>query len=152
MSEIKFQTMKHIENVRNFLGLVIKELLNRGSLHDQSKLESPEAETFEEYTPKLKKMTYGSNEYKKALKEMTPCLEHHYANNRHHPEHFNNDVSKMNIIDIIEMLCDWKAATLRHNDGDIYKSIQINKERFNLSEQLTDILINTAKWLEKEGK
>lgn len=43
MSESKFKTMRHIETVRNYLGYVIKEFVDRSISHDQSKLESPEA-------------------------------------------------------------------------------------------------------------
>lgn len=45
---------------------------------------------------------------------------------------------------LVEMFFDWKAASERHADGDIFKSIEINKERFGLSEQLAEILKNTA--------
>ena len=51
----------------------------------------------------------------------------------------------MTIIDLIEMLCDWKAATMRHNDGNIRKSIEINAKRFNIDSQLTKMLENTVK-------
>ena len=44
----------------------------------------------------------------------------------------------------VEMICDWKAAGERHKDGSIVRSIQMNTERFKLSEQLVDILYNTA--------
>ena len=75
---------------------------------------------------------------------MKPALDHHYANNRHHPEHFENGISDMNLIDLIEMICDWKSATARHSDGDIKRSIIINTNRFKLSDQLAKILSNTA--------
>jgi len=52
-------------------------------------------------------------------------------------------IEYMNLIDIIEMLCDWKAATKRHNDGDIKKSIEINQKRFGYSDELKSILLNT---------
>ena len=151
MSENKFKTMRHIETVRNIIGVVINDLMYRCTVHDQSKLQAPEVEVFEEYTPKLRDLTYGSDEYKEALVGMKPALDHHYAHNSHHPEYFDGDVSNMTLLDIIEMLCDWKAATLRHNDGDIFKSIDINKDRFGLSDQLTDILRNTAEWLEEQN-
>jgi hypothetical protein len=50
----------------------------------------------------------------------------------------------MDLYDIIEMFLDWKAATERHADGDILKSIEINKGRFKMSEQLYEIFLNTA--------
>jgi hypothetical protein len=120
-------------------------LLNRAREHDQSKLSDPELSTFVEMTPKLAASTYGSDEYKKFLAEMKPTLDHHYAKNSHHPEHHKDGINDMTIIDLIEMLCDWKAATMRHNDGNIRKSIEINAKRFNIDSQLTKILENTVK-------
>ena len=72
-------------------------------------------------------------------------LDHHYKHNPHHPEHHEAGVNGMTLIDLVEMFCDWLAAVERHADGDIFKSIEINTKRFNLSQQLVDILINTAK-------
>lgn len=137
-------TFRHIERVRNLLGEMVVELLNRAALHDQSKLMPPEVSMFAEYTAKLATCTYGSDEYKGYLKAMGPALAHHYANNRHHPEHFKNGVDDMNLIDVLEMLCDWKAASERHNDGNIRTSIEKNADRFGLSPQLVQILENTA--------
>lgn len=139
-----FETFRHIERVRNLLNLMVAELLRRGELHDQSKLASPEVEVFAEFTPKLAGSTYGSEEYEGFRQDMKPALDHHYANNRHHPEHFKGGVNDMTLIDVLEMLCDWKAASERHNDGNIRKSIEKNADRFGLSPQLVRILENTA--------
>jgi hypothetical protein len=144
-----FETLQHISHVRDFLGIGVCDIIIRAKEHDQTKLQEPELSIFIEYTPKLAQSTYGSEEYKQFLKEMKPALDHHYAENRHHPEYFPNGVNDMNLIDLLEMLCDWKAATLRHNNGDIKKSIEINKQRFGLSEQLVAILHNTIKMLER---
>lgn len=142
--DCKRDTLEHINQVRRQLNRIIVELEERGRIHDKSKLESPELEIFTEYTPKLAKSTYGSDEYKKFLKGMKSGLDHHYANNSHHPEHHENGIKGMNILDIVEMLCDWKAATLRHNDGDIRKSIEINQERFGYSDDLKEIFLNSV--------
>lgn len=56
----------------------------------------------------------------------------------------NSPMNDMNLLDVVEMLCDWKAASERHNDGNIRKSITINANRFNMSPQLVKILENTA--------
>lgn len=173
----KEQTRQHIYNVGIKLDKVILELVDRKQSHDKSKLEEPEVSIFDIYTEKLKGSTYGSDEYKQFLVDMKPALDHHYANNRHHPEHFKNyncngchkdfkakrpdycdvcgysqmqeesDISQMNLIDIIEMFCDWKAASERHDDGDIFKSIEINQKRFGYSSDVKSILINTALFL-----
>ena len=139
-----FETMRHIQEVQRFLHRFVQELLERADKHDQSKLASPEVEMFAEFTPKLAKSTYGSAEYEGFRKAMGEALTHHYAKNRHHPEHFRDGVNDMNLIDLVEMLCDWKAASMRHNDGNIRRSIEVNADRFKLSPQLVRILENTA--------
>jgi hypothetical protein len=147
IKECRKETQKHINNVRNILNKWSKELMQRGKLHDKSKLESPEIEIFCEYTPKLANSTYGSEEYKGFLKEMQVALNHHYRMNKHHPEYFKNGIQGMTLIDIMELLADWKSATLRHNDGDLIRSINFNQERFKYSDDLKQIFLNTAKLL-----
>jgi hypothetical protein len=137
-------TLKHIRRVQELLSMIANALVQRGIHHDTSKLEDPEKAIFDEYTPKLKDSTYGSDEYKGYLEEMKVALDHHYSHNSHHPEYYFMGVSGMSLLDVIEMFCDWKAATERHADGDISKSIEINKERFEMSDQLADIFKNTV--------
>jgi hypothetical protein len=139
------ETCKHIERVRELMTLVSDRLIERAKKHDGSKLEPHEKEIFDIYTPKLKGTTYGSDEYKEYLTEMDVALKHHYANNRHHPEHFLDGINEMNLIDLIEMLCDWKAATERHANGSISDSLIINKERFGIDNQLSQVLKTTCR-------
>jgi hypothetical protein len=145
-------TWRHIWTVQNLLRQVIRDLLDRQREHDQSKLEEPELSLFNEYTPKLKGSTYGSEEYEGFRKGMGPALDHHYANNRHHPEFFNEGIIGMNLVDLLEMLADWKAATLRHDNGDLRKSIEINQKRFGYGDEIKRALLNTADdmgWLDE---
>jgi Family of unknown function (DUF5662) len=137
-------TLFHSQRVGELMVQVVKEALDRSTCHDRSKTEAPEVEVFDEFTPKLKASTYGSTEYKGYLEAMGEGLQHHYANNRHHPEHFENGVNDMTLVDLIEMLADWKAASERHDDGDLARSLDIQRERFGLSDQLVGILRNTA--------
>lgn len=137
-------TLDHIGTVQKVLGIFIQNLGKRGIVHDKSKLRSPEKELFDEYTPKLKKLTYGSEEYKESLTALKPALDHHYSVNSHHPEHYENGIDGMDLLDLIEMLSDWKAATMRHEDGDIIKSLEVNRERFKMSDQLYNIFKNTV--------
>lgn len=141
-------TLKHIKRVSELLtGTACVELIERANRHDNSKLKSPEKELYDELTPRLSGLTYGSPEYIDNLKDLQVALNHHYANNPHHPQYYEDGISGMNLFDLIEMFFDWKAATERHEDGNIMKSIDFNKERFNMSDQLTQIFINTAKEL-----
>lgn len=151
ITDQRFKTMRHIEAVRNHINACVVELLRRAEQHDQSKLQGVEREAFDEFTPKLRGVTYNSPEYKKCMAEMAPAIKHHYAHNRHHPEHHKNGIKEMNLIDILEMLCDWKASSMRHNDGNILKSIEVNQERFGYSEDLRIIMENTAKWIDDQS-
>lgn len=144
-AECKVDTIKHIEKVRYYIRMITDRLTTRGVNHDKTKLESPEVELFTEYTPRLASTQYGSEEYKESLAGLKPALDHHYANSRHHPEHFNKGIADMNLVDIVEMLCDWKAASERQRDGNLLKSIEQNAQRFGYDDQLKQIFLNTAK-------
>lgn len=147
----KEDTQAHIKRVQELMAICGNIIFDRAMVHDASKLESPEKEIFDEYTPKLKDSVYGSDEYKSFLAGMGGALQHHYQNNSHHPEHYENGIDGMSLFDLIEMVCDWKAAGERHATGSIYKSLEHNKSRFGVSEQLQSILQNTVKEFEKRG-
>lgn len=137
-------TLKHIHLVHNLLTEVAQELDRRGLCHDQSKLESPEKEVFDEFVPKLEKVEYGSEEYYELISQMKPAVMHHNINNRHHPEFHDNGIQGMTIVDLIEMLCDWKAATMRSEPhGNVHKSLDIAFERQRIPQPLYRILKNT---------
>lgn len=145
LADSKLDTIKHIESVRKWIKVVTDKLTQRGIDHDASKLDSPEAECFAEVNEKLAKLTFGSDEYKESLNELQPALKHHYAKNRHHPEHFENGINDMTLIDLVEWLCDCKASTERQHDGNLLISLEKAAERFNIDDQLKQILLNTAK-------
>jgi hypothetical protein len=144
-------TLKHAQRVGELMTQPIRELVDRSVCHDRSKTEDPELAVFNEYTPKLRDSTYGSEKYNGYLAEMQVGLAHHYAGNRHHPEHFEQGIAGMTLVDLIEMLADWRAATERHADGSLVSSLVIQRDRFGISDQLDQILWNTARhfgWLD----
>lgn len=138
-------TRAHIETVRSLVALAVHDLQCRAIVHDDSKLNTPEVEVFNVVTPKLAELTYGSDEYKESLAEMGPALEHHYAVNDHHPEHFENGVSDMTMAQMLEMCCDWTAAARRHT-GDprqVLKSLDHNAVRFGYGEEIKALIERT---------
>lgn len=146
------ETLKHIRRVNDLLIDASHELLLRAKKHDQSKLEEPEKSAFDEATPKLKNLVFGTEEYRESTKAIKPALDHHYAVNSHHPQHYQNGVNGMTLFDLMEMFMDWKAAGERTQNGSIYKSIEINAERFGISKQLKTILLNTADEIEHNNE
>lgn len=155
IAECNEETRKHIALVQHYIKIMTDELTQRGLDHDASKLVAPEVEVFAKNTKKLARLKFQnennelSDEYKASLADLKVALDHHYAVNRHHPEHFANGVEDMTWTDIGEMLADWKAASLRQNNGNLLKSVETNAKRFGIEGTLLKILENTAKDLDK---
>lgn len=141
-------TFNHIRDVQENLLIFCVKLLECGLNHDDSKLLEPEKSIFDKHSQAKVDYSYDSEEYKQCLIDLQVALLHHYKENNHHPEHYENGIDDMNLLEIIEMFCDWMAATKRHTDGNIFKSIEVNTDRFSISPQLAKILVNTAAVLE----
>lgn len=144
------ETYKHVRQVGRNITLFVTELLHRADNHDNSKFNEPELSIFAANTEKLAQTKFGTPEYDALLQETKTAVSHHHSKNRHHPEHWPNGIEDMNLIDLVEMLADWKAATSRMKDGNIRKSIEINAQRYNMSPQLKRIFDNTVREFFKE--
>lgn len=150
------ETQEHIDRVTDFLSRAVINLQRRGLVHDQSKLVEPELSAFNVATPKLAELEYGSEEYKQSLKDLGPALDHHFEHNDHHPEHYSNGVTGMSLMALIEMLCDWRAASerVKQRTDDPKKiasfetGLAYNQQRFGYSDELAQILLNTARELD----
>lgn len=136
--------LEHIKLVNQRLLILVQELIQRSINHDASKLIEPEKTGFDEVKIKLSSCEYGSPEYNKSLEDLKPILQHHYRNNSHHPEHYENGVNDMCLLDLIEMFADWSAASERNQGGSIFDSINKNRSRFKMTDQLAGIFKNTA--------
>jgi hypothetical protein len=141
-------TLRHSLRVGALLTEVIHELVDRCVRHDLSKTEEQELSTYNEFIPRLREATYGTQEYDQLVAAMGEGLRHHYSHNRHHPQHFPDGVNDMTLIDLMELLADWVAATERRPDGgDLAGSMEINRIRSGISDQLWRVLDNTARHL-----
>lgn len=139
------ETQKHIDLVNENGKKFCDKFLERLTHHDASKLEEPEHKYFDKGTPQLQSSTFGEKSYDDAKARIKPGLDHHYANNDHHPEHFGEQgISGMNLYQLLEMWIDWTAAVKRHADGNIFNSLMYNRDRFHIDDQLFSILLNTA--------
>ena len=144
------ETLRHIHRVRDHLNTVIAALLERGRVHDASKFSAVEKPVLDSIYPRLRGLSYGSPPYMALVREAWPGLQHHYRHNSHHPEHYEAGIAGMDLLDLIEMFCDWKAASER-NPGDGVK-IDHNARIYAIAPQLADILANTvARWPEEKA-
>lgn len=142
-------TQEHIGKVQARIAEVQARLDNRADMHDRSKLAEPEKSAYDNLMrfKSSHDMVYGSPDYAEGLKILGPALDHHYAANSHHPQHYENGIAGMSLLDLIEMLCDWKAAGERYKDGSIAQSLAHNRERFGINDQLFSVFENTVKEL-----
>jgi hypothetical protein len=145
--QIKYlqEIRKHVSLVQVFLHIISEDITRRGIVHDDSKFYEPELSGFSENIDNVPNLVYESEEYKKKWEQMKPIIDIHHRNNRHHPEHWLNGVEDMSLLDIIEMLVDWKASSMRYKDGSLKRSVEINCEKYGISPQLKKILLNTVR-------
>lgn len=148
--DVMRETVSHVRRVSALMMQAISGLQTRAIEHDDSKFSEEEFESFAAETPLLKSLSYNTPPYEEARKRLGVALEHHYANNRHHPEFHPNGIQDMDLLDLIEMLADWKAATERHADGSLARSLFQNAKRFKYNNQTAKLLARTAlnlKWI-----
>lgn len=143
MSRFTEDLQKHKDLIKNILYNFSFKLKERADNHDNSKYSNEEKDVFEN-VDNIKREDFNSYEqyfsYTKPL--IQKALDHHYSNNRHHPEHFKNGVEDMNLLDILEMVADWESsASCRGTQLDTNYSFK----RFNIEPQLQKIILNTLK-------
>lgn len=137
-------TYYHKVNICNVICLLfIPELYARADEHDNSKLEEPEKSIYDEFIPKLRTAKYGTPEYEQIKKDMRiKGGDHHNKFNRHHPEYFEKGVSGMNLLDFMEMVCDWFAASLR-SDTSFLDGLDGNVSKYGIPPMMRHIIMNT---------
>lgn len=143
MSNFTNDLHKHRLLLKAVLYNLANQLKERADNHDNSKLDPQEKEIFESID-NIKREDFDSYEeyynYTKPL--VQKALDHHYANNRHHPEHFEHGIEDMNLLDILEMVVDWdSSASCRGTELDTNYSFK----RFKIEPQLQKIILNTLK-------
>lgn len=134
---------EHMRKVGTRMRIVCNELMNRTVIHDESKLSEAEIHRgYEAHWDKIdKKIEWGTPEYDKHCEEFKDIIDLHREVNRHHPEFHDNDIRRMDLIDIMEMFCDWWAA-----GDDIDFSIEHNAKKYGIENSiLHEILKNTAR-------
>ena len=145
--EVLTDILRHISEVAENLEDIIHDLRKRGISHDRTKLEELEFDSFVKTQPKFKKVNYGSKEYQECVEAIKPAIEHHYQSNRHHTGFHKNGFADMNLLDILEMLADWKAASRRNPDLSFKESLPKAFEKYNIPENMQKHIIATLEYL-----
>lgn len=137
----------HVSEVQENLELVASELRQRGFAHDRTKFQDPEFSAFVSTRERFKTANYGTKEYEDVTAAIRPAIDHHYQNNRHHTAFHENGINDMNLIDIFEMLADWKAASRRSPDKDFKDTLNHAFKKYKIDKQLGQLIKNTLKYL-----
>lgn len=132
IEEFDDSNYKHTQDVRNMMYAFADEIKNRASHHDWSKLHEPHRSAFyrdlcntiEDY------MNFDDGEWYKF----------HYNNERHHLlKRCPNDV---NLVDVIEMLCDCVCAGMARS-GEV-RDLEISSEILMAAMKNTVVLCREA--------
>lgn len=136
------EIFKHKKSVKEKLNFLSEELADRAEHHDDSKLKKPEIGWLIEMD-KEPIFKYGTPEYFEKKKKWQKFFDHHYALNRHHPEHFIQGVQGMTLIDLCEYCCDIISYFAEMHPKQAIQTVEQQQSRFGFDEQLTQVLKNT---------
>lgn len=107
------------------------ELLNRCTIHDNSKFSKDEMELLISIKDKDDFMNPNSLLDKEKIK----AIELHWKNNSHHPEYHNN-IYDMTELDLMEMACDCFARSLEYGTDFLEFILIRQNNRFKFPEEV----------------
>lgn len=119
--EYKDYIEEHIKNTKKAWDLVQPKLKGEFALSEKTKntvetlIKSHDASKYseEEFEP-YRQYFYPENDKEKNREIFDKAWQHHYGTNKHHWEHWNGE--KIPLVYILELLCDWKAMSLKFGD------------------------------------
>ena len=128
----------HRAHLASTMGQIRAMIDRRIDEHDLSKLNDDEFAGFARINRVAREHKFGSPEYAEAMQREKPTLDLHFSRNRHHAERPGlmglkaeearglpddatyweaRNAANMTWLDIVEMVCDWRAAQLGYGDN-----------------------------------
>jgi len=145
--EVLTDTLRHMSEVAEKLAEIRADLELRGISHDRSKLTEIEFDAFVLSRPKFKKANYGSKEYDECVEMIRPAVDHHHSTNRHHTSFHKEGFADMNLLDILEMLADWVAASRRSPNLTFKESLPTAFKRYSIPKNMQRHIMLTLEYL-----
>lgn len=127
--------LRHTGMVAAYMRRLAFALLQAAQEHDLSKLTLDEFPGFVEINQTAREHEFGSPGYNASLKACGDVIGLHYARNRHHPEHHARGVDDMNLVDFVEMVADWQAASEVYGKTTFEDGLKVLRTRFGLTGQ-----------------
>lgn len=148
--------LRHIGFVQSALLRVRQELERRGQDHDRSKWSPEEFPGFARINATARQYPYGSEGYKASIRAERPTVEHHQKANSHHPEYHQakmpqlsevDGLSEMGWLDVVEMVCDWWAASQTYGNTPWDEVLSKQRERWQWSPEQWWLIEQVAEFL-----
>lgn len=125
--------LRHQTLVRKYLLQLARSLEARALVHDLSKLQLDEFAGFVEIQQIARQHRIDSPEYRASINNDVVRL--HLSRNSHHPEYHAAGLCDMGLLDLIEMVIDWKAASETYGKSSLTESLPIQRERFKMTDE-----------------
>lgn len=125
--------LRHQVLVRTYLLRLAHRLEERALTHDLSKFQLDEFAGFVKINQIARERPLDSPEYKASTQAEAVRL--HWSRNSHHPEFYPGGISEMSLLDLVEMVIDWWAASETYNQTTLAESLPIQRERFKMTKE-----------------
>lgn len=131
--------LRHVTLLAHAMAHVTGDLEARARIHDLSKLTGAELPGFARLSAAVRGLKYGTQEYRDAMAEHKAVGDAHANGNSHHPEYHlqtcaDRSPTTMGWLDIVEMVCDWWAASRTYGPGgDFRRSVHVGLDRWDWS-------------------
>lgn len=120
------ETNMHKRDVFNNIKAIAERAMEVAQFHDESKYSGEELPLLATKTPE----------------DHDKAMEHHYKVNRHHPEHFQNGINGMCVVDLMEMYSDW-LSDAEEEGADFLQVLEEKQRKYQFSNDLKNIFHNT---------
>lgn len=137
---------RHIMTVQSLVRRLAYQLMLRADTHDLSKFAPDEFGGMIEIDRIADEQGLNSPAYMEALSG--GAIQLHQSRHPHHPEYHSRGIEDMSLLDIVEMVCDWKAANQLRGHPAWGESVQMMADRLNLSSEYLFLINLIAKELE----
>lgn len=130
ISFVKLATISYGIKLCELLNISWFEISNLINEHDRSKYSKEEFDGYRQWF-------YPCSDEEKNRELFDRAWEHHWQNNKHHPEYWGGE--DMPPVYIAEMLLDWEAMSIKFNDNT-YEYYQKEKDKKGFSANTKKIL------------
>ena len=137
--------------VQDKLSTVARELISRGRTHDNSALGSPEIEVYHRFFSEYRKYKIGDPRKDEVFAQMAEAIGHHFQYNDHHPEHFENGINDMDLIQLMQFTADIMSWS-EQEQVDIFEILPMIRDKCGMVDQVYNLICNTITEIKRLGR